>query len=138
MAERNVEYNLAVILSVAETAQLTVSVGTSQSLNVSALPTAPTSGASVVRIRGTLTIVSVTGGAVTIKVRRGEGVAGQTIGVANVTSGTPVAGQAIPFELIDNNSLTTGIPTPCVYTVTTATAVSAGTALLVAEIEAVQ
>lgn len=133
MAERNVAYNLAVTVAVAETAQLTLVNSTAQAANVTSLPTAPTAGATAIRVRGTLTIVAVTGGVVTIKLRRGQGIAGQTIGVAVVSNGTPVAGQPLPFELVD-----TIPPSPCVYTVTTSTVTSSGTALLVAEIEAVQ
>jgi hypothetical protein len=138
MAERNTEYNLAVILAVAETAQLQLSVSTSNPANVSSLPTVPGSGASVVRIRGTLTVVTATGGVISVNVRRGEGVNGQIIGATIKSNGTPVIGQTIPFEVVDNGTVTTGIPSPCNYTVTTSTVASAGTALLVGEIEAVQ
>lgn len=133
MAERNVSFANGVTIPLAIGSVLSLYGSTDQDTSLANLPTAPAVGARTVRIRGTVTVVGAPGGAVTVTVKQGQGTGGATVGQPTITSGTPAAGAAIPFEVVDSAPALPGLN----YSVCLTTATSTGTANVVGEIEEV-
>jgi|SRR5215471_2784672 len=114
---------------------LTVLTGsTDQDTSLASLPSAPIAGCRAVRIRASLMITSAPGGALTVRIRAGNGTGGALIpaGVSLLTAAAPAAGTPIQFETWD-----TAPVAPLVYSVTVQTATSAGACFAICEIEEV-
>jgi hypothetical protein len=132
MAERNVNFATGVAIPLAEAVELTLYGSVDADTSLASLPTVPVVGARTVRIRGTLVVTTATTGAVTIRCRQGQGIAGATVQAPVITAALPI-GSAVPFEFVDAAPVLPALN----YSITLLSAATAGVGNITAEIEEV-